>query len=90
MSSEAERLIQWAQSRHIWDVGRHVPEAALAFSGPGEGTCAVCGLEIGGYASRRYGVDGAVHVWKPGAVAKLAPCFNRLNKHKYPYFYTDG
>jgi hypothetical protein len=91
VSSEAARAVQWAQARHIWDVGRQrIPQAARAFCGPARGACAVCGLEIGGYESRRYGADGAVHVWKPGALAELATCLNRSNEHRYPYFYTDG
>jgi hypothetical protein len=59
-------------------------------AGPDSAICDECGLEIGAYASRRYGDSGAVHVWKPGVVAELGDCLTQENKHNYPYFYTDG
>ena len=88
---EAEQAIRWAQSRHIWDVGRQqISEAARAFRGPKSVVCAECGGEIGAYESRRYGSGGAVHVWDHSGIAKLATCLTRLNEDKYPHFYTDG
>lgn len=59
-------------------------------AGPAAAICAVCGLEIGAYESRRYGDDGAVHVWKPDEIAEPAACLTHANKHKYPHYYTDG
>lgn len=58
--------------------------------GPERAICAVCGEEIGAYESRQYGKTGAVHVWKPDAVAEPAHCYRQENKHLYPFHYTDG
>lgn len=57
--------------------------------------CAVCGEEIGSYESRCYGESGAVHVWHPtvrheSGASIPGECLNAANRHKFPYFYTDG
>lgn len=59
-------------------------------AGPAAAVCAECGEEIGAYESRRYGNDGAVHVWMPGEIATRSKCLSAANKHKYPNWYTDG
>jgi hypothetical protein len=56
-------------------------------NGPRVAICAECGEEIGGYESRRYGEDGAVHVFRG---ASLAKCLTSENADKYPLYYTDG
>lgn len=64
--------------------------ASAAHCGPQRANCAVCGEEIGAYESRQFGKTGAVHVWAPNEIAKLANCYNTANKHLYPHYYTDG
>lgn len=66
------------------------PAMDRTFCGPSIGVCAVCGKEIGAYESRRFGNTGAVHIWKPDAIAVLAECLTKENAHLYPHYYTDG
>lgn len=65
-------------------------EKAREYCGPGRGVCAVCGGEISSYESRCYGEAGAAHVWDHSGIAKPATCITAANRHKFPYFYTDG